>query len=291
MNIFLARLGLALLRLTGDWSQGVRTFVAHAVADTIWFIAWPRRRVTMTNLRLCFPELSEGERRRMGRHVFRNIARAALDHAVLWQADAEQIDRYVQIEGAHHLTNPDNRPLIIVAPHFAGLDAGGARSSRLGRASFIYSRQKNPVWDNALLRARSRFGDPIRFQRQGLDMRKVVRTVKDGIPLYYLPDQDLGANTSIFVPFFGVPTATIPMVSRLARLAHAKVLMMVTEMTAQGYLVHVEAPWEHFPGASVEEDTARMNREIERWVRRLPTQYLWSHKRFKTRPPGEPSVY
>jgi KDO2-lipid IV(A) lauroyltransferase len=115
--------------------------------------------------------------------------------------------------------------------------------------------------------------------------------MKDGLPLYYLPDTDLGETNSLFVPFFGVPAATIPMVSRLARLIDAKVVMAVTEMTADGYLLHLEAPWRDFPGASIEADTERMNREIERWVLRLPDQYLWTHKRFKTRPPGAPSIY
>lgn len=291
MSVVLARLGVALVGLTASWSQRSRTELATALSDLLWFLARPRRRVTLTNLRLCFPAMTEAERRRMGQLVFRNIARAALDHSVLWRADADGIDHYVRIEGAAHLSAATNRPLIIVAPHFHGLDAGGVRISKIVSASSIYSRQKNPVWDEALLRARSRFGAPVLFPRQQLDMRKVIRSLKGGLPLYYLPDQDLGAASSIFVPFFGVSTATIPTVSRLARLANAEVVLAVTEMTADGYLVHVEAPWADFPGASVEEDTARMNRELERWVRRLPTQYLWSHKRFKTRPPGEPSVY
>jgi len=127
--------------------------------------------------------------------------------------------------------------------------------------------------------------------RQGLEMRSVIRTVKSGLPLYYLPDMDLGPVNSIFVPFFGVQTATIPMVSRLARVAGAKVMMAVTEMTDDGYILHIEPPWQNFPGGSVEEDTARMNRELERWVLRMPAQYFWTHKRFKTRPEGEPSLY
>jgi len=88
-----------------------------------------------------------------------------------------------------------------------------------------------------------------------------------------------------------VPTATLPMVSKLARMTGARVVMAVTEQTRDGYVYHVGEPWEDFPGASVEQDTERMNREIERWVRRLPDQYMWMHRRFKTRPPGAPSIY
>lgn len=235
--------------------------------------------------------MAEDERRHIGRQCFRNLARSALDHAVLWDADRATIKRYIRVEGAEHLLSPANRPLILIAPHFVGLDAGGIRVSAEVRGISIYSRQKNRVWDAWLLKGRQRFNDPVLVARQGADMRSVIRAVKGGLPLYYLPDMDLGETNSIFVPFFGVPAATIPMVSRIARVTGARVMMAVTEMTDDGYVLHFEAPWEEFPGASVEDDTVRMSRELERWVLRMPAQYLWTHKRFKTRPAGVPSVY
>jgi Kdo2-lipid IVA lauroyltransferase/acyltransferase len=210
---------------------------------------------------------------------------------VLWRADEERVKRYVRVEGAGHVLDPGNRPLIMISPHFVGLDAGGIRFSTLARGFTIYSKQKNRVWDAWLLNGRRRFNDPVLIARQGADMRAVIRTVKEGLPLMYLPDMDLGATNSLFVPFFGVPAATIPMVSRIARMTGAKVVMAVTEMTDDGYVVHFEPPWTNFPGASVEDDTARMNRELERWVLKMPDQYLWTHKRFKTRPSGAPSIY
>jgi KDO2-lipid IV(A) lauroyltransferase len=291
LNEFFARIGIGLFGLTGMVSQRVRTSIAAVLADIFWFLARSRLRVTRTNLRLCFPQMSEKERARIGRHSFRSIARAALDHSILWQADRATIERYIRVEGVHHLTDSANRPLIVVMPHLLGIDAGGVGMSLHARLSVVYSRQKNAVWEEWMRKARQRFNEPILFQRQGIDMRAVIRSLKDGIPLGYLPDVDLGPSNSIFVPFFGITSATIPMVSRLARLAGAKVITAATEMTPDGYLVHIEAPWQDFPGASIEEDTARMNREIERWVQRFPEQYLWSHKRFKTQPPGAASVY
>jgi KDO2-lipid IV(A) lauroyltransferase len=154
----------------------------------------------------------------------------------------------------------------------------------------IYARQSNAAWDDWLLAIRSRFNEPLLLAR-GADLRQAVRAMKQGRPFYYLPDMDNGPDNSIFVPFFGVPAATLPMVSRLARLAGAKVVMTVTEMTDDGYVLHVEPPWPDFPSDSVEADTRRMNSTLERWVLRMPNQYLWTHKRFKTRPPGAPSVY
>lgn len=286
-----AQLGIALINATQHWTQRTRTRVAHVLADLIWFLAWPRRHVTLVNLRACFPQMSEDERKRLGRKTFRNLARAALDHSVLWNADQAGIESYIRVEGEHYAHDPANRPLIVIAPHFVGLDAGGVRANLIERGASIYSRQKNAVWDAWLLKARQRFSDPVLIPRQGIDMRNVVRIVRSGLPLYYLPDMDLGPTNSIFVPFFGVATATIPMVSRIARMTNAKVMMAVTEMTENGYLLHVEPPWKDFPGESVEEDTARMNRELERWVLRMPDQYFWTHKRFKTRPDGEASLY
>jgi KDO2-lipid IV(A) lauroyltransferase len=291
MNAAIARLWIALIEATCNWSQSARTRLGAILGDLLWWVVVPRRRITLTNLRVCFPGLAEQERVRIARRCFRNLARSALDHSVLWRADEERVQRYVRVEGAGHMTDPANRPLIMISPHFVGLDAGGIRFSTLARGFTIYSRQKNRVWDAWLLKGRQRFNDPVLIARQGADMRAVIRTVKQGLPLMYLPDMDLGATNSVFVPFFGVPAATIPMVSRIARLTGARVLMAVTEMTDDGYVLHFEAPWTDFPGASVEDDTARMNRELERWVLKMPDQYLWTHKRFKTRPPGAPGVY
>ncbi len=291
MNAWAANLGVFLINLTRNWPQGARTRLAHVLSDLFWWVARPRRRVTLTNLRACFPEMPEAERERIGQLTFRNLVRAALDHSVLWNADRQTIENYIKVEGEEHVHDAANRPLIMIAPHFVGLDAGGVRFNTLARGVSIYSRQKNPVWDEWLLKGRQRFNDPVLLARQGIDMRSVVRTVRDGLPLYYLPDMDLGPVNSVFVPFFGVQAATIPMVSRIARMTGARVVMAVTEMTDDGYVLHFEPPWENFPGESVEEDTARMNRELERWVLRLPTQYFWTHKRFKTRPEGEASLY
>lgn len=286
-----AKLWIALINATSDWSQGARTRLAGLIGDLLWWVVLPRRRITLTNLRLCFPALSEQQRLQIARPCFRNIARSGLDRSVLSKCDQSSVEKYVKVQGIEHLQAAAGRPLILIAPHFVGLDAGGIRFATLQRAISIYSRQTNAVWDEWLFKARQRFNDPVLVARQGADMRAVMRNVRNGLPLYYLPDMDLGAANSIFVPFFGVPAATIPMVARIARIIGAQVMMAVTEMTDDGYVLHLEPPWSDFPGESIEADTARMNREIERWVLRMPDQYLWTHRRFKTRPAGLPSFY
>jgi Kdo2-lipid IVA lauroyltransferase/acyltransferase len=287
-----ARLWIAAINTTANWSVTARARLGAALGDLLWLLVRPRRRVTLTNLRACFPQITEAERRALGRRLFRKVARSVLDHAVLWRGSRSAVERLVRVQGAQHLSAPANRPLILLAPHFVGLDAGGLRVNTLVRGVSIYARQSNAVWDEWLLKGRRRFNDPLLIPRRGAaELKTVIRAMKEGLPLYYLPDMDVGRDNSIFVPFFGVPAATIPMVSRLARLISAKVVMAVTEMTDEGYVLHFEAPWGEFPGASVEDDTRRMNREIERWVQRLPDQYLWTHKRFKTRPPEAPPFY
>ena len=290
MTHLLARFWIALISATHGWTQAARTRLGNGLGALLWRCVPSRRRVALANLAACFPTWSEAQRRSVARACFGHVARGILDHAVLWKAQREDIERYVRIEGEEHLRHLGAGPVIAMAPHFVGLDAGGVRLNTLLRGVSIYARQSNPAWDDWLLAIRSRFHAPLLLKR-GADLRTAVRAMKEGMPFYYLPDMDNGPNNSIFVPFFGVEAATLPMVSRLARLADAKVVVFVTEMTDDGYVLHVEAPWADFPSASVEDDTRRMNAVIERWVLRFPDQYLWTHKRFKTRPPGAPSIY
>jgi Kdo2-lipid IVA lauroyltransferase/acyltransferase len=291
MKQLAARWTIAFTERAARWSPAARARLGRWIGNLLWTLAAPRRRITLTNLRLCFHELGEAERAALGRRTFHHIARALVDHGVLATVPREQFDRFVRVEGAQHLTDAANRPLILIAPHFVGLDAGGLAVNTLVRGVSIYARSRNPEWDRWLLDIRNRFNAPLLIQREGFDLRAAVRALKDGLPFYYLPDQDPGERNGVFVPFFGVPTATLPMVPRLAKMAGAKVVMCVTEMTETGYVLHVEPPLANYPSGDVEADTARMNAEIERWARRLPDQYLWTHKRFKTRPAGAQGVY
>jgi Kdo2-lipid IVA lauroyltransferase/acyltransferase len=291
VDLWAASLGIAVINRTARWPAWGRRWLARLIGYLGWSAVGSRRRVTLANLRACFPDLDEAARRQLGRAVFRNFVRATIDHSVLWKGSRQDVERLVRLEGLKRLTELGNGPVIMLAPHFVGLDAGAVRLTTEISAVSIYARQSNPVWDRWLAHGRSRFMPQRLIARRGWDLRAVVRAMRDGLPFYYLPDIDGGASNSIFAPFMGVSAATLPMVSRLARMIGARVMMMVTEQTPDGYVLHVEPPWDNFPGASVEEDTERMNREIERWVRRLPDQYLWTHRRFKTRPPGAPSIY
>jgi KDO2-lipid IV(A) lauroyltransferase len=251
-----------------------------------------RRRVALTNLRLCFPHWSEQERVRTARRHFQAFGRGLLEHAILWWGSKERIQRLVRVEGLEHWEAVRDRPVIWLAPHFVGLDMGGARIITEWRGVSVYSHQKDPVVDRILLRGRTRFVTPVLFSRQD-GIRPVVKAMREGLPFYYLPDQDFGSRDSVFVPFFGVPAATITGLARLARLARAVVVPAVTRQLpgAQGYELRFYPAWQDFPSGDIVRDTRRMNEFIEQRVVEMPEQYFWLHRRFKTRPPGEPSVY
>jgi KDO2-lipid IV(A) lauroyltransferase len=249
-----------------------------------------RRGVVLTNLRLCFPELGEAEREALARRHFVAFAQSALDRSLSWWASQDRLERIIRIRGIEHLTERGDRPTIMLCPHFVGLDAGATRISMYLTACSVFSQQKNPVFNRLLYHGRTRFNPALLLSRKE-GMRKIVKSMKDGYPFYYLPDMDFGRKESIFVPFFGVPAATIPALSRLVRLTGAQVVPCIARMVPDGYEVEVMPPWDNFPGDSVEADTEFMNRFIENQVLRMPEQYYWVHRRFKTRPPGEQKVY
>ncbi|MCM8595874.1 lipid A biosynthesis acyltransferase [Accumulibacter sp.] len=268
--------------------------LGNGLGALCFWIARRRRNVVLVNLRLCFPELDEGQRSRLARAHFRVLGRSILERSLLLWARPERLDHLLKVDGAEHIRDliAAGRPVLMLAPHFVGLDAGGAAIAMRFDCASIYAVQPNPVFDRLLLRGRQRFGDQLLISRHD-SLRASVRAMKSGRPLYYLPDMDLGRRDSIFVPFFGVPAATVPGLSRLARLAGASVVACVTRILpgGEGYAVSVSEPWADFPTGDVEADTRRMNAWIEDAVRTMPEQYYWVHRRFKTRPPGEPRPY
>lgn len=251
-----------------------------------------RREVARTNLQLCFPALNEQERERRVREHFCAFGRSFLERGILWWSSAARIKRIVRIEGETHWQAVRGQPVILLAPHFVGLDMGGSRLSIDVQVASMYSKQKHPLADRLLLQGRRRFNTPRLFSRQD-SVRSVVKAVRDGRPFYYLPDMDFGARDSIFVPFFGVPAATITGVARLARLANARILPAVTRQLpgSQGYVLTFYPAWENFPSDDIAADTRRVNAFIEERVLEMPEQYYWLHKRFKTRPEGENKLY
>jgi KDO2-lipid IV(A) lauroyltransferase len=258
----------------------------------LYAAARDRRRVARRNLELCFPDWTPKQRRRVVRRHFEAFGRAALERGILWWAPRERVLRIVRMEGVEHWQAVRGTPTIWFAPHFVGLDMGGSRLAADFEAASMYSRQKNPVLDAILYHGRTRFVMPRLVSRQE-GLRSIVRVIREGLPFYYLPDLDFGPRDSLFVPFFGVPAATITGLSRLAKLGGARVVPVITRQLpgGEGYVLRFYPAWDNFPTENVEADVRRMNAFIEDRVREAPEQYHWLHKRFKTRPPGEAAIY
>jgi len=257
----------------------------------LYVLVASRRRVVTVNLSLCFPELSPDEIRNLTRQTFVYFAQAWLDRSWVWHAPRSWILRRVAFTGAtHELAGTE--PTVVFVPHFVGMDAAwGAVALRIPRPSTtIYTDQSNKLIDRWILRGRRRWGNMRLFGRiEGV--KPIVAAIRAGQPLYLLPDMDFGPQESIFVPFFGIPTATVPSLPRFARLGRAKVVSAVVSMTATGYELKILPAWENFPTHDVAADTALMNKKLEGYIREQPAQYFWVHKRFKTRPEGAPELY
>lgn len=259
-----------------------------------WFLyalVGSRRRVVQTNLRLCFPALTQVQRTALTRRVFVCFAQAWLDRGWLWHGAPELVRQRLALGGATDEL-AGSGAVVIFAPHFVGLDAGWtALTQQLARHfTTIYTHQSNPVMNAWILRGRRRFGAPELFGRVA-GVKQIVAGLRAGDAMYLLPDMNFGPNESVFVPFYGVPAATVPSLSRFARLGRAKVVPVMTRMTDSGYTVQVLPAWTDFPTDDPLADTARMNACLQTYIDAMPEQYYWVHKRFKDRPAGQPDVY
>jgi KDO2-lipid IV(A) lauroyltransferase len=290
----LSRVAVAVFWLLHLMPQPLLARLGRGVGLVLYRIGGRRRRIAETNLAWCFPELDAGARARLARAHFQALGRTLLERSILWWGSHERVARLCRLAGAEKIRDllDAGRPIILLAPHFVGLDVGGAAVAMNFDCASMYSSQSNPVFDRLLLRGRLRFGDQVLLSRKD-GARASLKALKSGRPFYYLPDMNFHRRDSIFVPFFGIQTSTITGLSRLAKATGAAVLPCATRMLPgdAGYVVEIGDAWTDYPTEDVEADTARMNAWIESAVRTMPEQYFWVHRRFKTRPPGEAKPY
>jgi len=257
-------------------------------------LAGSRRRIALRNLELCFPEMPEKERRALVREHFQWLGRSMLERGLLWFAPVSRLRRLIRVEGDVTLAERSDRAVMWLVPHFMALDVAGTATQIYQRqqVASIYQEQSDPVMDAAIRHGRLRFGQGDVFPRSD-SAKPLIRAIRKGWAFFNLPDMDFGERDAAFVPFFGVNASTLLAPSRMARALDMVVQPVVAEMLpgGQGYKVRFLDPWTDFPTADALADTAAMNRWIESEIRKNPAQYLWVHKRFKTRPAGEPSLY
>ncbi|HEY9097451.1 MAG TPA: lipid A biosynthesis acyltransferase [Thiobacillus sp.] len=251
-----------------------------------------RRRIVATNLALCFPDTPEAVRKRWLTQTYQASLRAVIEHGLLWWGSEARLRQLIQIDNPEAAMGDGVRPVIWLAPHFVGLDMGGVRLTMDRTIASMYAPAKDPVSDNMVMHGRTRFVPPVLISKAD-GIKPVIKTLKAGLPFYYLPDQDQGRRNAIFAPFFGIPAATISALPRLAKVAGAQIVPVITHQLPgdEGYRVRFYPPWDNFPSDDLDADVARMNRFIEDRIREMPSQYLWLHRRFKTRPAGDVSLY
>lgn len=260
-------------------------------------IAPRRSRIVEQNLALCFPELSPEARKTLVHAHWRALVQTFVDRAVLWFGSRQDILDLVSLEGFEHILNVRARGqrIMLLAPHLIGLDAAATRLSLEGYAgATLYAPQSNPDMDAIVRLGRGRF-EHIHLVSRKDGVRGLIRMIRQDLPIYYLPDMDLGARGAVFVPFFGVPAATQTATAQLARQFKMVVIPTLAYRDPQTgrYQVKILPPLEDFPGegATPEEDAACLNQHLQDWIEEAPEQYYWVHRRFKTRPPNEPPLY
>ena len=262
------------------------------VGSVLFALLRKRRHIALTNLRLCMPELDEAARVRLARAHFQAYSRSVWERAILWWAPPARLRRLIRVEGAVPLAQIAAGPTILLCPHFVCLDVAGVAVMLESSLCSIYVKQKNRAFDEVLRRGRSRFR-PVTLVARKEGVKPIIRAMREHLPYFMLPDMDFGPKDAEFVPFFGIPAATLTAPGRIAAATGAAVIPVVATFLPgyAGWQVRFYPAWDSFPGDDMAASARRMNAFIEERVREAPAEYFWTHKRFKTRPEGQSSLY
>jgi len=288
-----AWLGVAVIWLIARLPQGALLWLGRRLGGLVLRVPSARRHIAQSNIALCFPELSAAERTALVNVNLRDIGLMLVEFALGWMgSDRRMASIPTRIEGIEHLeaARAQGKGVLLVGGHFSHLELCARLVSQRIRIAGMYRRMDSSVFEWVVLRARLRYAAAM-FDKD--DLRGTVKYLRGGGTLWYAPDQDMRSKDTVFVPFFGVSAATITATHHLARMSGAVVIPFFHRRMPgrQGYALRLGTPLEGFPGTDALADTARVNTCIEQMVREAPEQYLWVHKRFKTRPPGEPTIY
>ena len=285
-------IGLGLMRLLSLLPLPVIWLLGSILGAILHLFPSKLRTVARINVGLCMTELGERGQRKLVRRHFRVLGVSLLCYGFAWWASPARLRRLVRFHDRQFYDNAiaSGKAIILMTPHFLSLDVGGIALSSERPMITMYRSSRNKLVD-AMLKKRGRFG-AVLFERKS-NLRALIRHLREGRPFYYLPDQDPGGAEGVFVPFFGVPAATVTAMSRIAKMADAVVIPCCNRILpwGRGFEVTFEQPLAGYPGNDPEKDALRMNEEVERAVRRNPEQYLWGYRRFKTRPAGSPDIY
>lgn len=285
-------LGLGIVRLITLLPLRVLAALGHGVGMLAYHLGASRRNIALKNIQSCFPEFSQERCENINKEHFSLVGQSVFTvPANMWISGHRFKKRFEIKERAHYdKALSDGRNIILLAPHFVGLDAGGFAVSQERDAISMYQYAKNTLMDEIVKRGRGRYGGVL-IERKA-PLRQIIKAIRKGMPFYYLPDQDAGRK-GVFVPFFHPLASTIPALGKFAKMSNAVVIPVKTRVKPKGagYEVSFGEPIKGFPTGDDIVDTTIMNRAVEDMIRTMPEQYFWVHKRFKTRPEGEPKFY
>ncbi|WMW81457.1 lipid A biosynthesis acyltransferase [Undibacterium cyanobacteriorum] len=266
--------------------------LGEALGSLLFKLLKRRRHICLTNLRLCFPNMNEAERVAVAHRHFQVYTRSVFERGILWWGSERRLRRLIHVEYSMPMAEMVATPTVFMCPHFVSLDVAGVAVMLESSLCSIYTTQRNKVFDQALRKGRSRFR-PVKLFSRAEGVKPIIRAMKENLPFFMLPDMDFGSKDAEFIPFFGVPAATLTALPRIAAATHAKVIPVIASIRPDysGWNVKFDQAWETYPEGDLQKDTRRMNAYIEHEILKIMPEYFWTHRRFKTRPDGETSVY
>lgn len=267
--------------------------MGNALGALLYRLPTQRKYIVHRNIDLCFPDWSEARRQKIAKQHFKHAIRSYVERSVQWFGSAKKLEKLTQVESAIDLTDPNAPPTIFLGFHFVGIEAGALflNYSLKRRCGSLYQPMSNLKIDQVAKEARSRFN--AEMVHRSASARTILRMLRTSMPVMLSADMDYGVHNSVFVPFFGVSACTLTSVAQLAALSKARVVPVVGEVLPnyRGYKLKIFEPWANYPSGDLVADTRRMNAFLEEQIKLMPEQYYWIHRRFKSRPEGEPSLY
>lgn len=285
------------LRILSAFPYRIIALFGQFIGKILFYIPSRRKVIVETNIKLCFPKLSQKEHQSLAYQHFQHAIRSFAERSIQWYGSAKKLKKLVLLESKIDLNNPNLPPTIFLGFHFVGIEAGSLfinyMLQRQRACGSLYAPLSNPILDYQAQKQRSRFNAEMINKYSPNAIRRALKMLKQGKPVMLGADMDFGQKDSVFAPFFGIPAATLTAVGRLAKISQAQVVPFFCEVLPhfQGYRVVICSPWKNFPSNNAMADATRMNHFLEEIIKQMPEQYYWMHRRFKTRPHGQPSFY
>ncbi len=284
-------LGLGFFHLLGCLPMSISLVFGRLLGDVFFYLAGSRRHITQVNIAKCFPHLSAEEQRKLVRKIMHSTGKSVVESSVaLWGPERQLKQRYT-ITGLEHIeaAQAKGQGVLLVGCHFTTLDAAARILAFHVKYDMLYRKDPNPLLAYKLIKARESFAGNAIVRS---DTRQLIKNLRQGNVVWYAPDQDFGAKYSVFAPFFGVQAATVVGTARIAQLSKAAVIPFAHYRDENNqYHIVIDPALENYPTGDDVADATRINHIIETAIAKQPDQYLWVHRRFKTRPEGEASFY